>query len=406
MRRFLISTIVTSTLLVMSCDEYILVKNDTSSYEEQNQIYSNYGLSGDSVLLDSSILKPAYQYWNESRKDFFTAVGTQEIIDAGKDAGGYALESIDFCMSQLAVSGKAVSLYWSEEETDNYSTTTSQDTYRFRNARIQGYLWEFQYKEMIPVVQYYNANTKDYRLSTKSPDITGYDSIRVEGYTYPKSYCVVNLDTNNSDTINSVESSSSSLLNNISSSSHNPNHEDSCHRSSSSYSSSSFDTEVEVSSSSLSISSSSVCIQNEIEGLIPVVLYWNSLRKDQFLGSTIQEHIDAIKDGGGYSIVDSSFYLMPSYTENLVPLYLYWSEDSEDNLSTTSTQIPFGFRYARIQGYISSVPSAGLKPLLLYYDTESSDYLTSLSDSIPASFSSKNYQLVDTLGYVVPRNCI
>ncbi len=94
----------------------------------------------------------------------------------------------------------------------------------------------------------------------------------------------------------------------------------------------------------------------------------------------------------------------------LVPLKLYYNEDRRDNF-TTATQDGIrdaeaaGYTFVRDEGYVYRMqePDQGFVPLKLYYSEERRDNFTAATDQGSREAEASGYKFVRNEGYMTPR---
>mgnify|MGYP001582704953 CR=1 FL=1 len=90
-------------------------------------------------------------------------------------------------------------------------------------------------------------------------------------------------------------------------------------------------------------------------GTVPLKLYWNGKRTDNF--STVTAEGERAARAGGYQFVRIQGYVYPNARPGTIPLKLYWNANRRDNFSTATAAgeraaKAGGYRFVRIQGYV------------------------------------------------------
>ena len=136
---------------------------------------------------------------------------------------------------------------------------------------------------------------------------------------------------------------------------------------------------------------------------IPLKLYYDPNREDNFSTATIQGEQDAL--GAGYYPVRVEGYLFPSSEPNVVPLKLYWNSARGDNFTTATGQgeqeaLDAGYNFVRVEGYVSPTLKPGLVPLKLYWSQARQDNFTTATAQGEADAQNAGYTPVRTEGYI------
>jgi hypothetical protein len=138
-------------------------------------------------------------YWSPDRQDNFTT-GTKQGRNDAIGAGYQYIRNEGYCVrssrrwAQWQKGTKALKLYWSEARGDNFTTATKQGKADAKAAgyqfiRTEGYVYRKQRRGTVPLKLYWNPNREDnFTTSTQQGEAdakaAGYQFIRIEGYVY------------------------------------------------------------------------------------------------------------------------------------------------------------------------------------------------------------------------------
>jgi hypothetical protein len=140
-------------------------------------------------------------------------------------------------------------------------------------------------------------------------------------------------------------------------------------------------------------------------GLVPLVLYWNQEREDNFSTASEQGGNDALGSGYGYARVEACVFSSPQ--PGTVKLNSYWNAARGDNF-TTATSVGVrsarqaGYTFTRIEGYVYANPRAGTIPLRLYWSAEREDNFTTGTEEGARSALEAGYGFARIEGYAYP----
>jgi hypothetical protein len=144
---------------------------------------------------------------------------------------------------------------------------------------------------------------------------------------------------------------------------------------------------------------SSVNAQN----LVPLELYWNPQREDNFSTANPEGGNSAIQAGYNYVRVEACVF--PTQEPGTVPLNLYWSPDREDNFTTVAggqdARVAKYF-FMRTEGYVYPDQREGTIPLTLYWNAFRGDNFTTATDVGIQSAQQAGYSFARVEGYVYP----
>jgi hypothetical protein len=109
---------------------------------------------------------------------------------------------------------------------------------------------------------------------------------------------------------------------------------------------------------------------------IPLKLFWNPAREDNFTTASSEGERDA-RDAG-YVFVRDEGYIFAAQQPNTTPLKLFWNAAREDNFTTASAQgeqdaLAAGYIFVRIEGYIFADRQPGTLPLKLFWSPARGD---------------------------------
>jgi hypothetical protein len=138
-------------------------------------------------------------YWSSNREDNFTT-GTKQGRNDAIAAGYQYIRNEGYCVRTSQRWAKwqkgtvPLKLYWSEARGDNFTTATTQGEADAKAAgyqfiRIEGLVYSEQRKGTVPLKLYWNPNREDnFTTSTQQGEAdakaAGYQFIRIEGYVY------------------------------------------------------------------------------------------------------------------------------------------------------------------------------------------------------------------------------
>ena len=141
------------------------------------------------------------------------------------------------------------------------------------------------------------------------------------------------------------------------------------------------------------------------QSLVPLKLYWNPSRADNFTtGTTIGEQ--SAKDAQyAFIRVEGRAYSKP--IKGTIPLILYWNGGLSDNFSAAGPMaeqkaMAGSYQGIRVEGYVLQKPTEDTIPLKLYYSPERTEYLSIASDRSIKDALDAGYQYLGTMGYVFP----
>lgn len=139
-----------------------------------------------------SALKLFFNPQQPAEDNFSTAT------DAGRSSARspYVYAGVEGCVFLRSQTGTVpLSLYYSSQRQDNYTTGTSQGAsdavaagYSF--VRREGYIFPTQRTNTVPLRTYYSDQRADHFTTARtSAAPVGYRFVRIEGYVYPASRC-------------------------------------------------------------------------------------------------------------------------------------------------------------------------------------------------------------------------
>ena len=150
--------------------------------------------------------------------------------------------------------------------------------------------------------------------------------------------------------------------------------------------------------------------------ILPLRLYWNYIRQDNFTTASPEGRRDAEAPGSGYEFIrfegtvnSEPIPARPPGTPATVPLYLFYSRERQDNFTAASEE---GYRNAkdanyeliRIEGHVYPYDPTGRRPALrLYYNQARGDNFTTASPEgiRSAEAPGSGYQFIRIEGYLI-----
>ncbi|MCF6349252.1 MAG: hypothetical protein L3J20_13315 [Flavobacteriaceae bacterium] len=142
----------------------------------------------------------------------------------------------------------------------------------------------------------------------------------------------------------------------------------------------------------------------------PLEHYWSNARTDNFTTATAQGKKDALL--AKYRFVRKDGFVLSKSSNNegqAVPLYLYYNAKRKDNFTTATPEgiraaEKAGYKRIRIEGYILKKVSSKykhlFKPLWLYYNDKRKDNFTTASPKGIKAAEKARYRKIRIEGYV------
>ena len=95
------------------------------------------------------------------------------------------------------------------------------------------------------------------------------------------------------------------------------------------------------------------------------------------------------------------------FSQEIVPLKLYWNSERGDNFTTATTQgerdaKAAGYSFIRVEGYIYSKQQPGTVPFKLYWSSERGDNFTTATEQGERDAKAAKYPFIRVEGYVIP----
>lgn len=139
---------------------------------------------------------------------------------------------------------------------------------------------------------------------------------------------------------------------------------------------------------------------------VPLKLYWNANRGDNFTLATANGEREA--EEGGYNFARTEGYVFSTQQSGTVPLKLFWNTNRGDNFTTATTKgendaEASGYSLVRIEGYIFSKPHPGTVPLKLFWNALREDNFTTATSKGEVDAKSQGYVFARIEGYIFPR---
>jgi hypothetical protein len=145
----------------------------------------------------------------------------------------------------------------------------------------------------------------------------------------------------------------------------------------------------------------------EDPNMLPLKLYYNDARRDNFTTATSEGERDA--RGAGYRFARVECYLLRNQSSDNVPLKLFYSDARGDNFTAATgdgerAAKASGYRYVRVEGYLYPDGRPGTVPLKLYYSDVRGDNFTTATPEGERDAKASGYRYVRIEGYVFPNN--
>lgn len=162
--------------------------------------------------------------------------------------------------------------------------------------------------------------------------------------------------------------------------------------------------------STMKVSAQRAAIFNEnkvapSDDLVPLKLFWNQQREDNFLTGT-SEGSNSAKEAG-YKFIRTEGCVFKTQMSGTVPLKLYYNVKREDNFITATNASEksakeTGYIFIRIEGYVYPSKKSETVPLNLYYDVKREDNYSAGTGIGDASAIDSGYLFIRVEGYVFP----
>lgn len=141
------------------------------------------------------------------------------------------------------------------------------------------------------------------------------------------------------------------------------------------------------------------------ENTVPLKLFWNAQREDNFSTPTAVGEQAALAEG--YQFSGTEGYVFPNQEPNTVPLKLYLNAQRGDYFTTATPEgerdaLGSGYQLVRVEGYVFQTEQPGTVPLKLFWHGGRGDNLTTATQGVEQSALAAGYQLVRIEGYVFP----
>ncbi|MCA9839668.1 MAG: hypothetical protein KC422_22365 [Trueperaceae bacterium] len=141
--------------------------------------------------------------------------------------------------------------------------------------------------------------------------------------------------------------------------------------------------------------------------MLPLKLYWNAVREDNFSTSTILGEQDALANG--YQFIGIEGYVFSNQEPGTVPLKLYLNAQRGDYFTTATPQgeedaLGSGYQFVRVEGYVFQYETQqqGIVPLKLFWHGGRGDNATTATQGSEQGAYAAGYQFVRFEGYVLP----
>jgi hypothetical protein len=142
-----------------------------------------------------------------------------------------------------------------------------------------------------------------------------------------------------------------------------------------------------------------------VSDLVPLKLFWNQRREDNFATGTSDGSASAKDDG--YRFIRTEGCVFRTQKPGTVPLKLYYNVKREDNFITATgvgerSARETGYIFIRVEGYVYPNKQSGTVPLNLYYNVEREDNYSAGTGIGDASAIDDGYLFIRVEGYVFP----
>lgn len=139
--------------------------------------------------------------------------------------------------------------------------------------------------------------------------------------------------------------------------------------------------------------------------LVPLKLFWNQQREDNFSTGTSDGSISAKEDG--YRFIRTEGCVFRTQQPGTVPLKLYYNVKREDNFITATSvgersAREDGYIFIRIEGYVYPSKKSGTVPLNLFYNVEREDNYSPGTGIGDSSAIDDGYLFIRVEGYIFP----
>jgi hypothetical protein len=143
------------------------------------------------------------------------------------------------------------------------------------------------------------------------------------------------------------------------------------------------------------------------QNLVPLKLFWNAEREDNFSTATTLGEQEALANG--YQFIGIEGYVFSNQEPGTVPLKLYWNAQRGDYFTTATPQgeqdaLGSGYQFIRIEGYVfqSETQHQSIVPLKLFWHGGRGDNSTTAIPGTEQSAYAAGYQFVRFEGYIFP----
>jgi hypothetical protein len=136
---------------------------------------------------------------------------------------------------------------------------------------------------------------------------------------------------------------------------------------------------------------------------IPLKLYWDDNRGDNFVTATVQGEHDAL--AVGYRLVRVEGKVFSHQQPNTTPLKLYWHPGRGDNFTTATADgeksaRDAGYQFIRVEGFVHATQQPNTVPLKLYWNPQREDNFSTATPEGENSALNAGYTFVRTEGFV------
>lgn len=138
---------------------------------------------------------------------------------------------------------------------------------------------------------------------------------------------------------------------------------------------------------------------------LPLKLYWNSARTDNFSTATVEGERSAKSAGYRFVRIQGEIFER-KISPDMVPLKTYWHPVRKDNLLTASSRneksaISSGYKLVRTEGFLYNKRKSYTIPLRLFYNPKRQDYFSATSSTGVTAAKKAGYRYMGIEGYVI-----
>jgi len=139
--------------------------------------------------------------------------------------------------------------------------------------------------------------------------------------------------------------------------------------------------------------------------VVPLKLYWNAERGDNFTTGTPRG--EALAKAAGYEFSRIEGYVYRTQKPGTVPLKNYWSAERGDNFTTATARgegaaLAAGYVYSQIEGYVYPTQQPGTVALKNYWSSERGDNFSTATAIGEYNARAAKYTFAGIEGYIIP----